>query len=130
MTVMRSRRIERGRVYVIAASNGYVKIGSTGGDPFERFGMVACHSPLPVTLAYICDCTHPVDVEEAVHRVLADHRAHREWFDVPPRMAVEAIRAVLAARGFMAVGVEGRRPSATGRPSVLKAELTESAVHA
>lgn len=127
---MKSSRIANGFVYVIAASNGYVKIGSTGGDPYERFGMVACHSPLPVSIAYICRCPHPVDVEEAVHRALVAKRAHREWFDVHAEQAIDAIHAVLAARGYLVAKVEGRKQSSVGARIVRTADLTEMAMPA
>lgn len=131
--VMRSKRSERGFVYVISAPNGYVKIGS-GSNPFERFSMIQTSSPLILSLAYVCECMRPVDVEEAVHRLLDIHRRHREWFEVAADRAIDAVRAILTARGHPPMRapdrLEQRGERAVGiAPRILSA-ITENAIPA
>jgi hypothetical protein len=49
MPVMRTMRTKTGFVYVVSATNGYAKIGKAS-NPYERFTMIQCSSPLPITL--------------------------------------------------------------------------------
>lgn len=56
-------------------------------------------SPLILTLAYICKCDLPRDIEEAAHVILEPYRRHREWFEVDLETAIEALREPLRRRG-------------------------------
>lgn len=126
---MRSVRKPSGFVYVVSATNGYVKIGAAG-DPFSRFTTHQCSSPLVLVLSYVCKCdVPPVDIEEAAHELLAEHRRHREWFEVSPARAIAALREVLCAAGLRTEPVPHRTQNPRGAPLILApAEINEVAV--
>lgn len=125
---MKTARTEKGFVYVISATNGYVKIGKAS-NPYERFGTIQTSSPLILTLCYVCECRNPVDIEIAAHQTIAEHRRHREWFEVSPNVAVAAVRAALIAAGFETSPVPHRAEIRTiGAPPVHRADILETAL--
>lgn len=126
MAVMRSPRTKTGFVYVVSATNGYVKIGKAS-NPYERFTMIQCSSPLLITLEYVCQCADPVDIEEAAHNSLDEFRRHREWFETYPEMAIAALRSALDAAGA-ALEPAPRRAGRYGAPPQTHAKICETAI--
>lgn len=126
MPVMQSKRTAKGFVYVVSATNGYVKIGKAS-NPYERFSNHQASSPLLLTLAYVCECPNPVDIEESIHLALDPYRRHREWFEVPTEVAVAAVREALTAAGVR-IGAAPHRSGPTGARALLRATINEMAL--
>lgn len=130
MNVMRSKRVAHGHVYVISASNGYLKIGSTGGNPFERFGIAKTYSMFPLRLAYVCQCSDPVGIEDTAHKLVVEHHRHGEWFELPVERAIEVIRSILGERGATFRPADRREltqpGSRMGRKPVHYADVSET----
>jgi hypothetical protein len=126
MKVMRTARTAKGFVYVVSATNGYLKVGKAS-NPFERFSMIQCSSPLILTLAYVCECPNPVDIEVDAHQRLDQYRRHREWFDVSTETAVAAVRAALQSAGIQ-TEPSPHRAAGIGSPALLRAAISEKAI--
>lgn len=124
---MRSRRTATGFVYIVSAPNGYVKIGKAE-NPYGRFGDHQSSSPLLLTLCYVCECSNPVDVEEAVHESLAPHRKHREWFEISTETAINTVRAVLLSAGEQAVAAPHRVEKTNYARPILRANISETTI--
>ena len=68
-----------GFVYLIESQNQCVKIGWSSA-PHGRASIIALHSPVLTRL--IAYWPGGRDEEAALHRRFADHRSHREWFNL------------------------------------------------
>lgn len=79
-------------LYVIEGAPGLVKVGITS-DPRARLAALQTACPYPLEFAAILATPgHGYDIEGAAHAILGPHRGTGEWFRVPPRVAIEAIR--------------------------------------
>lgn len=79
--------------FIQAVGGGPIKIGMSN-DPKERLATLQAGSPVMLRIIGIADGGQ--DKEMALHRRLAAHRLHGEWFaDVP---AVHAVRREVARR--------------------------------
>jgi hypothetical protein len=117
----------RGHVYVITASNGLVKIGSTGRYPYNRLAAIAGCSPLPLTFSYVCECLNFRNVERAVHISFYKYRSHLEWFNLSTEQAIEAVRDEVRLRGRTNFIVQPERTGQRGKKVQHTAKLFEIA---
>lgn len=68
-------------VYLVAATNGLVKIGCAS-DIDKRMSLLRCQSPIPVELAYALKCTHAGAIERALHDKFRSQHDHGEWYQL------------------------------------------------
>lgn len=66
-------------VYLVAAANGLVKIGSASNIE-KRMSLLRCQSPLSVELVYTLRCTHAGSIERALHDKFRSQHDHGEWY--------------------------------------------------
>lgn len=79
--------------FIQAVGGGPIKIGMSV-DPGDRLAALQAGSPVTLRIIGIADGGQPQEV--ALHRRLAKHRLHGEWFaDVP---AVHRVRREVARR--------------------------------
>lgn len=92
------RKLRIASVYIIdLGDTGFVKIGSTS-MPRSRIGMYQTVSPFDVSCPYLfCppEGVCHVQIERAAQAALVQHRVRGEWFKVPVRAAIEAVRAAV-----------------------------------
>ncbi len=81
-------------VYVI--SGRYQKIGHSR-SPRGRLDQFKTASPYKIEITFEVECVQAQRVERKAHAMLADHRLNGEWFDVTKEVAVETVKAALAA---------------------------------
>jgi hypothetical protein len=84
-------------VYVISSECGRVKIGISSSPP-NRFMGLSGSSPRKLTLEHV-EVANDFEgfaerIEGWCHKVLADHRSHGEWFNVPVEEAIKTVRQV------------------------------------
>jgi hypothetical protein len=89
-----------GHVYMIETEEGPVKIG-VAINSLERLKRLQTGAASRLRLAYVEPVLngHAGEIERAAHQLLADRRAHGEWFNV----------TVLDARGAIAAATAGER---------------------
>lgn len=87
-------------VYLVRAENGLIKIGSAL-DVKLRLEELRTMSPVPIEIIGIFKYGG-VDLEQLLHRELAVHRSHGEWF----RVDVASVESALL-RAFEAGRVAG-----------------------
>lgn len=70
-------------LYIMRASNGYLKIGITG-DLRARLSNMQMHSPLPIELVFAQVFPRKTcsEIERYLHWKLQPYHKHGEWFDV------------------------------------------------
>ena len=86
----------RGWVYVISNKSmpGLLKIGYSTKDPILRAKELSGTGlPHPYWVEFDALTTEPYEVEQGVHKTLAQHREGKEWFRCSLKEAVLAIRA-------------------------------------
>ena len=66
-------------VYLVAAANGLVKIGSAS-DIGKRISLLRCQSPVSVELVYMLKCTRAGAIERALHDKFRSQHDHGEWY--------------------------------------------------
>lgn len=66
-------------IYLVAAANGLVKIGSAS-DVEKRMSLLRCQSPVTVELIYALECPRAGAVERELHNKFRDHHDHGEWY--------------------------------------------------
>lgn len=90
----------RGWVYVISnrAMPKLVKVGYSERDPINRAKELGFGTEVPFRYEVIYDALvhDPYEVEQDVHRRLADLRAGKEWFECDWLAAIAAIRSAAA----------------------------------
>jgi len=91
----------RGWVYVISnrAMPKLVKVGYSERDPINRANELGSGTEVPFRYEVIYDALvySPYDVEQDVHKRLAELRAGKEWFECDWLAAIDAIRSAAAA---------------------------------
>lgn len=101
---MEHRKHIPGWVYILSnpAMPGLLKIGFTSRDPSTRMQELTAATgvPVPFELVWCRAVSDCAGVELAVHRMLADRRAHyrREFFRVDAGTARQVIEAAAGAR--------------------------------
>lgn len=66
-------------VYLVAAANGLVKVGSAS-DVEKRMSLLRCQSPIAVELIYTLACHKAGAVERAIHDKFRNYHDHGEWY--------------------------------------------------
>lgn len=93
----------RGWVYVISnrAMPKLVKVGFSERDPVNRANELGSGTEVPFRFEVIYDALvySPYEVEQHVHRRLADVRAGKEWFECDWLDAIGAVRAAAVELG-------------------------------
>lgn len=87
-----------GLVYFIASEKA-IKIGYTTRSPGERLAALQTGSPEPLEVLAVLAPASLAD-ERAIHRALAAHRLHGEWFDREPVEALVALLPQLTVIGY------------------------------
>lgn len=92
---------ERSYIYVIGHPDGPKKIGITS-SPSRRFSELQTASPVPLFTEFVGVCGKPAArvIENLVHRLLAEHRRHGEWFAVGIDDAVAAVMQAASHLGY------------------------------
>jgi hypothetical protein len=79
-------------LYVLQGEHGLTKIG-VSKNPNARLRQLRTASAFPIDFAYVAATPGTgFDIERKAHATLAAHRLHGEWFDVPAKTAVAAVR--------------------------------------
>lgn len=79
-------------LYVLQGEHGLTKIG-VSKNPNARLRQLRTASAFPIDFAFVAATPGTgFDIERKAHATLAAHRLHGEWFDVPAKTAVAAVR--------------------------------------
>lgn len=84
-------------VYVFTNGLGHCKVGLSN-NPANRARFLSDGSPTRLSVY----CAHPVDAalvykaESKAHELLTEYHVHREWFEVSPEIAEQAIIKAIA----------------------------------
>ena len=83
-------------VYVMTAGPRHIKIG-VSVDVDERVKSVQTGCPFKVRIVQRWRSPHARKIERAAHVALAKYRREGEWFDLPPKVAVEVVEWLIGA---------------------------------
>lgn len=117
----------RGWVYVITnkAMPGLVKVGYSTKDPTLRAAELdSTGMPHPYTVVYDVLVQEPRDVEQRVHRILADMSEGKEWFRCTASTAIQKIQDVVGD-GILA---EAHTPIDVGEGVAITEDVDESSL--
>ena len=87
---------DRVKDYVYIISGRYQKIGHSR-SPRGRLAQFQTASPYKIDIIFQVECERALVAERKAHEALAEHRLNGEWFDVAQEVAVEAVKAAVAA---------------------------------
>lgn len=71
-----------GIVYFIKEENGYIKIGHTNGDVYNRLKQLQTANPRKLSVVRILEIENSQALERSFHEIFKDERICGEWFDI------------------------------------------------
>lgn len=95
-TLSRAEVDRRQSVYVMSAGARHVKIG-IATDPYRRVREVQTGNPQGVRIIKAWPSHLARRVERKAHKMLAKYRTKAEWFEVPVKVAVMVVDAIVQA---------------------------------